>query len=241
MESEDEFHHALEYQPPKNQRSSSYIPTPKSIVHSRAIINVKNEHDQKCFKWAITSAVFPDRIASQNQSKKMREDLEKLDWTSVNFPAWLEDFDTFEKNNPYAINVLMINPIDNKTYCLRCSKKYDCQLIYLLLLRNEEGKEHYCWIKDISKLMTRQISKHHGRREYCSRCLKSFNSEKKLDRHLGYCGIIWRHEAAKVECGTCSKECLHSWWRSSCRDCKKEREMKKRGKFYMYDDVCKHL
>ena len=43
----------------ENQRSSSYIPTPKCILHRHAIINVENRHDKECFKWVITSAVFP--------------------------------------------------------------------------------------------------------------------------------------------------------------------------------------
>ena len=88
---------------------------------------------------------------------------------------------------------------------------------------------HHCWVKDISKLLSRQDSKHHGRREYCSRCIGSFNSEKKLEKHLELCGVICRHKIPKIECHTCSKECHHGWRKQSCRDCKNERKLREMG------------
>ena len=39
---------------------SSYIPLPSKLASKKAIINVKNEKDHECFKWAVTSAVFPE-------------------------------------------------------------------------------------------------------------------------------------------------------------------------------------
>ena len=110
----------------------------------------------------------------------MRAKSEKLDWTGVKFPTPLEDIDIFEENNPYVINVLVLE-YDDKVYPLRLSKKYDSQVIYLLLLMSEYSS-HYCWVKDISKLMARQDSRHHGRRHYCSRCIGSFYSKKILDK-----------------------------------------------------------
>ena len=38
----------------------SYIPLPKVLSDKKAIINVRNENDNECFKWAVTSAVFPE-------------------------------------------------------------------------------------------------------------------------------------------------------------------------------------
>ena len=39
----------------------SYIKTPKEIAGKQAIINVKNERDNKCFVWSVTSAAFPKK------------------------------------------------------------------------------------------------------------------------------------------------------------------------------------
>ena len=43
---------------------TSYIKLPPKLAAKKAIINVKNEEDQECFKWAVTSAVFPCRDSS---------------------------------------------------------------------------------------------------------------------------------------------------------------------------------
>ena len=56
----------------------------------KAIINVKNENDNECFKWAVTSAVFPQKKNAERLSKRMREDSEKFDWTGIEFPVSLK-------------------------------------------------------------------------------------------------------------------------------------------------------
>ena len=40
---------------------SSYISLPKNLEDKKAIINVRNESDHECFKWAITSAIYQER------------------------------------------------------------------------------------------------------------------------------------------------------------------------------------
>jgi hypothetical protein len=45
---------------------SSYIPTPAALVNKRAVVNVTNDFDQHCFKWAVLSALYP---ASSNAHK----------------------------------------------------------------------------------------------------------------------------------------------------------------------------
>ena len=44
------------YEPVKG---SSYIPLPSFMASKKAVINVKNLHDYKCFLYAVTSAVYP--------------------------------------------------------------------------------------------------------------------------------------------------------------------------------------
>ena len=43
---------------------TSYIKLPPKLAAKKAIINVKNEEDQECFKWAVTSAVYPREKSS---------------------------------------------------------------------------------------------------------------------------------------------------------------------------------
>ena len=70
---------------------SSYIPLPPKLAAKKAIINVKNEKDQDCFKWAVTSAGFPRENHPERLNEEMRENSEKFEWSGIEFPvaaAW---------------------------------------------------------------------------------------------------------------------------------------------------------
>ena len=167
--------------------ASSYIKLPKKLYKKKAIINVKNENDHECFKWAITSAVFPAKRDGERLSKQMRKDSEKFDWTGIEFPVSLKQIDKFENQNNYAINVLGYEGV---VYPLRLSKR-DKQVINLLLIANEETN-HFCWIKNMSRLLSSEVNNH----QHKLHCLNSFYSVKSLDKHKEYCQS---NEAVKIE------------------------------------------
>ena len=171
--------------------ASSYIELSSSLYMKKAIINVKNENDNECFKWAVTSAVFPQKKNAERLSKQMKKDSEKFDWTGIEFPVSLKQIDKFENQNNYAINVFGYERV---VYPLRISKKNE-QVINLLLIADEETN-HFCWIKNMSRLLSSDVSKHHGKRHFCYRCLNSFHSEKSLEKHKEYCQ---NNEAVKIE------------------------------------------
>ena len=171
--------------------ASSYIELPGNLAEKKAIINVKNENDNECFKWAVTSAVFPAKEHGERLSKQMREDSEKFDWTGIEFPVSLKQIDKFENQNNYAINVFGYERV---VYPLRISKKKD-QVINLLLIADEETN-HFCWIKNMSRLLSSGINNHQHKRYFCYRCLNSFKSEKSLNKHTEYCQ---NNEEVKIE------------------------------------------
>ena len=171
--------------------ASSYIELPSSLYMKKAIINVKNENDNECFKWAVTSAVFPAKEHGERLSKQMKKDSEKFDWTGIEFPVSLKQIDKFENQNNYAINVFGYEKV---VYPLRISKKKE-QVINLLLIADEETN-HYCWIKNMSRLLSSGINNHQHKRHFCYRCLNSFPSVKSLEKHKEYCQ---NNEAVKIE------------------------------------------
>ena len=171
--------------------ASSYIKLPGKLYEKKAIINVKNENDNECFKWAVTSAVFPKEKNAERLGKQMREDSEKFDWTGIEFSVSLKQIDKFENQNSYAINVFGYEGV---VYPLRLSKKNE-QVINLLLIANEETN-HFCWIKNMSRLISKQKSDHNGKLHFCYRCLNSFISVKSLEKHTEYCQ---NNEAVKIE------------------------------------------
>ena len=67
----------------------SYMELPKFIKDKKACINVKND-DDRCFEWAVLSALFPAEKDGQKISKyKKHKDYLKFD--RINFPMQLKD------------------------------------------------------------------------------------------------------------------------------------------------------
>ena len=95
----------------------------------------------------------------------------------LKFPVDLSDINKFENHNSsISVNVFGYEKL---VYPLRISKhNYKRESNVNLLLISDDRKQHYCWIKDISKLLYLQTSKHGHVRHVCFRCLNTFNSEK---------------------------------------------------------------
>ena len=68
------YMHTDNYQP---TRGTSYIPLPKFLKDKKAIINVKNEKDNECFKWAITCAVFTASVHPEEHNEKNERKLQE--------------------------------------------------------------------------------------------------------------------------------------------------------------------
>ena len=132
---------------------SSYIPLPKIQQSKKAIINVKNKEDNECFKWSITTAVYPAENHPEKISKELKENYEKFNWDGIHFPASFKDINKFEKQNPtISINVF---GYEQEVYPLRISKRVNDKTVNLLLISEREN-QHYCWIKNMSRLLTSQ-------------------------------------------------------------------------------------
>ena len=172
---------------------SSYFPLPKKLAAKKAIINVKNVKDNECFKWAVTSAVYPREKNGERLNGEMRRNSERIDWTGINFPTPLKQIKRFEKLNPYSINVYGWR--GGNVYPLRISEHENERVIDLLLLTNGENN-HYCWIKRMNALVTSQINKHEGKRYFCKYCCNSFPTEISLQKHIEYCS---KRKAVMVE------------------------------------------
>ena len=95
---------------------------------------------------------------------KYKAHLGKLNFTGIEFPVSLKDIDKFEKNNPeIEVNVF---GYEKSVHILRINKTDPQNAIDLLFIINE-GKQHYCWIKNFSRLLSAQVSKHNGAVYFC--------------------------------------------------------------------------
>ena len=133
---------------------SSYIPLLEFLAAKKAIINLKNEDDE-CFKWAITRALNTVEKNCERIDKNLREKSEVLNWDGLKFPVNFSDINKFEnRNSSISVNVF---GYDKLVYRLRISEhNYKRESTGNLLLISVDTKQHYCWIKDIGKLLSLQ-------------------------------------------------------------------------------------
>lgn len=114
----------------------------------------------------------------------------------------LKQIKIFEKNNPkISVNVF---GYEGNVYPLRISKAKARdggarRHLNLLLISDggfATGAMHYCVIKNISRLLSSQVSGHEKSKSFCLRCLNHFPNEEKLSIHEEYC---LNSEAIKIE------------------------------------------
>ncbi|XP_044733269.1 uncharacterized protein LOC123295873 [Chrysoperla carnea] len=158
-------------------RGSSYIELPKCIKAKQACVNVQN-NDGACFAWAVTSALYPVREHSNRMSSYPHySTVLKLKGKYSVEPVFLTS-----KKQAIHVNLLMIQNIylqDHDDHFDYDSIKHDNDDITI--------KYHFCWIKNLSRLISRQMSKHDGAIYICDRCQQYFVSEIKLIKHSEEC------------------------------------------------------
>ena len=165
-------------------RGRSYIPLPKILANKKAIINMKND-DNECFKWCVTRALFPADKHPERIDKNLRENSKRLNWNGLKFPIDVKQITHFEKSNQnISINVFGFQEV---VYPLKIFKAPERQHQINLLLIADCEKKHYCLIKDMSKLLSSQITKHNGSIHICLRCLNAFQTNEKLEIHKEIC------------------------------------------------------
>ena len=129
------------------------------------------------FQVGYYTGIKSSRKNSERIDKTLRETPKYLNLEGLKFPVNLSDINKFENHNSsISVNVF---GYEKAVYSLTISKhNYKRERTVNLLLISDETKQHYCWIKDISKLLSLQTSKDGHVRHVCFRCLNTFNTEK---------------------------------------------------------------
>ena len=182
--------HIVDYNP---LRGETWIALPKELANKNAIINPKNE-DNKCFMWCVLRALNLSKDHSERIDKKLKEKENTLNMEGIEYPVSLKDVDKFESQNP-SISITVLGYEGKRVYPLRNSNNTNREHDVILILIEEEGVNHYCLVKNVSRLLSSQVSNHKEKHHFCLRCLNSFWTHKSLNKHLEYCG---NHEAIKI-------------------------------------------
>ncbi|XP_066931708.1 uncharacterized protein [Clytia hemisphaerica] len=173
---------AVKYDP---LNASSYIPLPKFVSSKNACVNVDNT-DERCFMWAILAALYSCERNSQRHTH-YRKHVSKLNFKGIPFPVLIKDVPKFETQNNISVNVIGYE--DETFFPLFVSSNIEDgkKHVNLLYFSNGEGSTHYAWIKDLSKLLTKQLSNHNGQKYICMYCLHGFHKSSVQIEHTKIC------------------------------------------------------
>ncbi|XP_025265533.1 uncharacterized protein LOC105250885 [Camponotus floridanus] len=166
-------------------RVGCHIELPREIMMKRAVINVQSE-DNACFAWAVVAALYPaERNAKRKSSYPNYETV--LNLQDIEFPVTLNQIKKFEHANDISINVYSIED-KNIIVPLQPSQQKRDKHVNLLYIEDNNSVGHFAWIKNLSRLLSSQLSKHNGQIYICDRCLHYFYSDAKLQSHTVNCG-----------------------------------------------------
>ncbi|XP_065662522.1 uncharacterized protein LOC136085162 [Hydra vulgaris] len=160
--------------------SSSTILTPTPYIATNTSISRILDY------WYIARALNKKDNHPERVDKELKNSTEKINWDKIEFPVSLNQITQFEnKNQDISVNVYVYE--NSEVHTLHVSKNNDRKhLIDLQLISNGETN-HYCLIKNLSRLLSLQISNKHCKKHYSRNCLLGFNSEESLSNHKSYC------------------------------------------------------
>ena len=181
----------VQYEPMKG---SSYIKLPEELRHpKKGLINMKN-NDNECFRWCHIRYLNPQEKDPQRIKKIDKEYINQLDYSGIEFPVTVKQYNKIEKQNEININVFGYE--NKQPYPIYISKeKYEKHLELLLI--TEDDNKHYVLIKDFNRFMFNQ-TKHEHRKHFCMYCLQCFSSEEVLKNHKDNCIQLNGEQAIKM-------------------------------------------
>ena len=177
---ENHYINIVNYNPLKG---SSYIELPQELRNSaKGLINMKNK-DNECFRWCHIRHSNPQDKDPQRIKKTDKQYIEKLDYSSIEFPVTVKQINKIEKQNNICINLFSYE--EKQKFPIYISKEKYQDHMELLLITEGENK-HYVLIKDFNKFMFNQ-TKHEHRKYFCMYCLQCFSREDVLTEHKNNC------------------------------------------------------
>ncbi|XP_076248100.1 uncharacterized protein LOC143187768 [Calliopsis andreniformis] len=143
------------------------------------VISVKS-YDHACFAWAVAAALYS---AKQHTSQQSSYPYYRtvLNFENIGYPIPMNDTKKFETMNNISVNLFSIEENIKKT-----QKDLKDRHVILLYIEND-STGHFAWIKNLSRLVGTQLSKHKEKEFICDRCLHFFNSRERLDAHQNNC------------------------------------------------------
>ncbi|XP_076298323.1 LOW QUALITY PROTEIN: uncharacterized protein LOC143217668 [Lasioglossum baleicum] len=174
------------------------INIPREIALKKATINVHSK-DNACFAWSVMAALYP-ATAHSNRQSSYPEYTNVLNFEDIEFPMLLNQITRFEKLNDISINVYGFEDLREEKkrvksfFPLRITNQKRNRHVNLLYIQDQTDSivGHYVWIKNLSRLVSAQLSKNAHMKFICDRCLHYFPSNERLRAHERDCAELNR-------------------------------------------------
>jgi len=145
-----------------------YIELPREIKLKKAVINIQSI-DNACFAWSVVAALHPAERNSERESSYPHY-TSVLNLKDIEFPMTLTQIKKFECQNNISINVYCIEKQKELSILpIRLTEKKMDKHVNLLYMQNDDDVGHFAWIKNLSRLVSSQLSKHNGKKYFCDR------------------------------------------------------------------------
>jgi hypothetical protein len=181
---------------------STYIDLPQKLKNRKALINIKNETDEKCFLWCVLTHFYPVN-AAHYRVKPLEEFLRRnpncVKTTSLVFPVTVRNIDLFENDNPHiSINVFAYAEDDDEVIPHRISRQRGREHVINILIYSNGERSHYAYINTrqnhngLSRLLRKQTGNARAC-YYCCYCLRRFycihptRAKELCDEHMKTC------------------------------------------------------
>ncbi|XP_071652526.1 uncharacterized protein [Temnothorax longispinosus] len=143
-----------------------FVEIPREIKKKKAVINVQSLSNA-CFAWSVVAALYPaERHVERKSSYPHYTSV--LDLTDIEFPMTLDQIKKFENHNNISINVYGIEKKNKELAILpiRVTDRKMDRHVNLLYVHND-NVGHFAWIKNLSRLVSSQLSKNTNKKYFC--------------------------------------------------------------------------
>ncbi|KAK2581220.1 hypothetical protein KPH14_008018 [Odynerus spinipes] len=171
------------------------VPIPRKLSSKKATINVtcSDANDHACFFRAVVASVYPVSTNVSRESSYPHYST-VLRTNGLQLPMTLEQIPTFERLNDISINVYIWKDEICKTLHLTSKKRNRHANLLLVQSPSDPSTNHFVCIRNLSRLVSSQRSKHEHKKYFCDRCLHYFSSEIKLKIHTIDCQRLNKSE-----------------------------------------------
>ena len=121
----------------------------------------------------------------------------KFDFSTLCFPVTLSVIGSFPVKNNLSINVYGVEDEKKVIYPLRVTEAVIPDRHVDLLLHEHNGVQHYSTIKNFSRLISGQLSRHDGAVYCCKKCLPAYSTKELLAAHAVDCCHVQRTKFPK--------------------------------------------